>query len=168
MMQELFDTESVAISGNDAGSTDDRSATVARRRSRCDRSRSQAAPCGGREQLAPHLIEIGQREHGLRPRQVFGQAATTHLGEAPQLFNHAKGVLTARAGTRTRPVDHPPALAQRSLGIGTPIDPVAYPPRLKELPIVFLPVRLVTEDLALLANSGREWPIRISGWPSLQ
>src|SRR6201981_2162495 len=149
-MQGLLDIESAIISGNDDVSMDIRLATVARRRSRCDRSRSQAAPCDGREQLAPHLIEISQCEHGLRPRQVFGQAAIAHLGEAPQLFNTRKGVLAAGSSARTRPVDHTPALAQRSLGVGAPIDPVAYPPRLKELAVVFLPVRLVTEDLALL------------------
>jgi hypothetical protein len=98
----------------------------------------------------PELVEIGEREHGLRPCQVLGQAAIAHLGEAPELLDHAKGVLAASAGARARPIDHPPALAQRAAGSRAPIDPIAHPPRLQELPVVFLPVRLVAEDLALL------------------
>jgi hypothetical protein len=43
------------------------------------------------------------------------------LGEAPELLDHAKGVLAARAGTRTRPVDDAPALAQRAAGSRAPV-----------------------------------------------
>jgi len=96
------------------------------------------------------LVAVGQCEHGLRPRQVLGQAAIAHLGEAPQLLDHAEGVLAAGARARTRPIDHAPALAQRPPGSGPPIYPVAYPPALKELAVVFFPVRLIAEHLALL------------------
>src|ERR1700746_909447 len=61
-----------------------------------------------REQRTSKLVEIGQGKHGLRPRQVLGQAAVSHFGEAPQLLDYAKGVFAARPGPRTRPVDHPP------------------------------------------------------------
>jgi hypothetical protein len=47
------------------------------------------------------LVEVGQREHGLRPCQVLGQAAISHFGEAPQLLDHAEGVLTACASARS-------------------------------------------------------------------
>src|SRR5208283_3120462 len=57
---------------------------------------------------------------------------------------------TARPGPRARPVDHPPALAQRPLRGRTPVDPVAHPPLLEKLSIVFLPVRLIAEQLPLL------------------
>src|SRR5690242_9849710 len=113
--------------------------------------RSQVAPHARRKQLAAHLVEIGQREHGLRPCQILGQAAIAHLGEAPQLLDHAKGVLAARAGARTRPIDHPPALTQGAAGSRASIDAIAYAPRLEELAIVLFPIRLVAEHLALLA-----------------
>jgi hypothetical protein len=105
-------------------------------------------PCW--EQLSADLIEISQRKHGLRPCQVLGQAAVSHFGEAPQLLDYAKGVFAARPGPRTRPVDHPPARAQRPFRGRTPIDPVAHPPGLEKLSIVFLPVRLIAEDFPLL------------------
>src|SRR5215469_2630166 len=97
------------------------------------------------------LVEVGQREHGLCPRQVLGQAAIAHLGEAPQLLDHPEGVLAAGAGARACPIDHAPALAQRPPSSGAPIDPVAYPPALEELSVIFFPVRLVAEHLAFLS-----------------
>src|SRR5208283_4455912 len=59
-------------------------------------------------------------------------------------------MLATGAGPRASPVDQPPARAQRSLGGGTPIDPVAHPPSLEKLSIVFPPVRLIAEQLPLL------------------
>src|ERR1700693_3026991 len=111
---------------------------------------SQRTPGRCWEQLSADLIEISQRKHGLRPCQVLGQAAVSHFGEAPQLLDYAKGVFAARPGPRTRPVDHPPARAQRPFRGRTPIDPVAHPPGLEKLSIVFLPVRLIAEDFPLL------------------
>src|SRR5712671_2587717 len=111
---------------------------------------SQRTPGPYWEQLSADLIEISQRKHGLRPCQVLGQAAVSHFGEAPQLLDYAKGVFAARPGPRTRPVDHPPARAQRPFRGRTPIDPVAHPPGLEKLSIVFLPVRLIAEDFPLL------------------
>jgi hypothetical protein len=37
-----------------------------------------------RKQLSAHLVEVGQRKHGPRSRQVLGQTAISHFGEAPQ------------------------------------------------------------------------------------
>ena len=111
---------------------------------------SQRTPGPYWEQLSADLIEISQRKHGLRPCQVLGQAAVSHFGEAPQLLDYAKGVFAARPGPRTRPVDHPPARAQRPFRGRTPIDPVAHPPGLEKLSIAFLPVRLIAEDFPLL------------------
>src|SRR6266403_735339 len=82
---------------------------------------SQRTPGPCWEQLSADLIEISQRKHGLRPCQVLGQAAVSHFGEAPQLLDYAKGVFAARPGPRTRPVDHPPARAQRPFRGRTPI-----------------------------------------------
>jgi hypothetical protein len=65
---------------------------------------SQGAPRSGREQLMPDLVKVGQCEHGLRPRQILGQAAISHLGEAPQLLDHAEGVFAAGASARARPI----------------------------------------------------------------
>src|SRR5258708_24892132 len=52
---------------------------------------------------------------------------------------------------RVRPLDHAPALAQRPPGGGPPVDPITYSARLKELAVVFFPVGLIAEDLALLS-----------------
>jgi hypothetical protein len=53
-----------------------RYSTVLIRRSSCSSeiirvTRTHTAPAG---QLAPDLVEVGQGEHSLRPRQVLGQA----------------------------------------------------------------------------------------------
>src|ERR1700728_2129371 len=104
-----------------------------------------------RKQLSANLVEIGQCEHGLRSGQVLGQAAISDLGEAPELLNDAKGVLATGSGPRARAVDHSPTLAQRLLCSRPPIDPVAQPPRLEKLSVVFLPVRLVAEDFPLVS-----------------
>src|ERR1700751_727642 len=61
-------------------------------------SRSRRTPRLWREQLSPQLIKVGQREHGLRPRQILGQATVSHLGEAPQLLEHPKRMLATGAG----------------------------------------------------------------------
>jgi len=98
----------------------------------------------------PHPVEISQGEHGLRPRQVLGQAAILHLGEAPQLLDHTECMLAAGARARTRPIDHAPAFAQRTPGGGSPVDSVAYAPRLEELSVGFFPVGLIAEHLSLL------------------
>ena len=99
----------------------------------------------------PELVKVGQGEHGLRPRQVLGQAAIAHLGEAPQLLDHAEGVLAASTRARARPIDHAPAFAQAPPGGGPPVDPITYSARLKEIAVVFFPVGLIAEDLALLS-----------------
>ena len=72
---------------------------------------SQHTPGPCREQLSADLVEIGERKHGLRPRQILGQSAISHLNEAPQLLDYTEGVFAARPGPRARPVDHPPTLA---------------------------------------------------------
>ena len=121
-----------------------------RRHSRSSRFGSQHGTRSCREQLSADLVEVGQRKHGLRSGQVLGQTAVSHFSEAPQLLEHPKGVFAARPGPRARPVDQPPALAQRPLGGRTPVDPIAHPPALEKLSIVFLPVRLIPEQLPLL------------------
>src|ERR1017187_105187 len=116
-------------------------------------SRSQRTSRADWEQLFADLVEVGQRKHGLRSRQVLGQTAVSHFGETPQLLDYAKGVFAARPGPRARPVDHPPALAQGPLGGRTPVDPVAPPPSLEKLSIVFLPVRLIADRKSTRLNS---------------
>src|ERR1700720_3933144 len=111
---------------------------------------SQRTPSPGWKQLSAHLVEVGQRKHSVRARQVLGQASIPYLGEAPQLLDHSESMLATGARSRAGPIDHSPALAQRPLGGRTPIDPIAHSPGLKELSIVFLPVRLVAEQLPLL------------------
>src|ERR1700739_1390236 len=120
---------------------------------RCARLGSPPAAQFGRAQLTPKLVEIGQGKHRLRSRQVLGETAISHFGEPPQLLDYPKSVFAARAGPRTRPVDHSPAFAQR-LATGSPIDPVAHSPTLEKRSIVFLPVRLIAEDFPLLSLTG--------------
>ena len=59
------------------------------------RSESQAGPRPCRQQLAPELVQIGQRKHGVCAGQVLGQTAVSDLGKAPQLFGHSKRVFAA-------------------------------------------------------------------------
>jgi len=47
---------------------------------------------------------------------------------------------------RARPIDHAPALAQRSPGGGPPVDPITYSARFKELAVVFFPIGLIAKD----------------------
>ena len=59
----------------------------------------------------PDLVEVGQGEHGLRPRQVLGQAAVSHLGEAPNCLTTRKACSPqARVHERARLI-----MRQRSL-----------------------------------------------------
>src|SRR5580698_8421348 len=114
---------------------------------RFPRSGSPRAPRSCGEQVSADLVEVGQRKHGLRSGQVLGQTAVSHFSEAPQLLDHPKGVFAARPGPRARPVDHPPALAQRPLRGRASVDPVAHSPSPEKLSIVFFPVRLIAEQL---------------------
>src|ERR1035437_7646519 len=57
------------------------------------------------EQLVADLIEISQSEHGVRAGQVLEQAPIPHFDEAPQMLDHAEGMLAAGAGPRTGAVD---------------------------------------------------------------
>src|SRR5271170_1871922 len=150
MMLGLFDIRSVMVSQNDDLLIDGGSPTGGWRSSRCTQSMSQPAPRLCRKKLSAHLVEIGQCEHGLGAGQILGQTAVSDLGEAPQLLDHPKGMLAAGPSSRARPIEQPPTRAQRPLGGGTPIDPIAYAPQLKELAVVLFPIGLITEDLALL------------------
>src|SRR5215472_17182076 len=72
-------------------------------------SGSSDTPCSWREQLAPELVEIGERKHGVCAGQVLGQTAVSDLGKAPQLLDHPKRVFATRPGPRPCPIDKPPA-----------------------------------------------------------
>ena len=56
----------------------------------CCRVSSQRTPGPCWEQLSAHLVEVGQRKHSVRARQVLGQASIPYLGEAPQLLDHSE------------------------------------------------------------------------------
>jgi hypothetical protein len=77
-------------------------------------SGSSDTPRPRREQLAPELVEIGERKHGVCVGQVLGQTAVSDLGKAPQLLDHPKRVFATRPGPRACPIDKPPAFAQRT------------------------------------------------------
>ena len=100
------------------------------------------------QQPATHEIQIRQREHRLRFREVLGEAAVAHLREAPQALHHVEGVLATRP--RARSVDQAPALAQRMLRPnGAPVHAVANAARLEGVAIRSLPIRPVPVHHAL-------------------
>src|ERR1700757_5236292 len=130
-MRRLLDMKVTTVRWSDNGARGRWSVASGRGGLRFARLGSPPAPQFGRAQLTPKLVEIGQGKHRLRSRQVLGQTAISHFGEPPQLLDYPKGVFAAHAGPRTRPVDHPPALAQRP-ATGSPIDPVAHSPTLEQ------------------------------------
>src|SRR5215831_12492976 len=131
-MQQRFDIEGDPIRRKSRGATCSWVCASRGEAVRFFRRESQASPrpCG--QQLAPELVEIGERKHGLRAGQVLGQPAVSDLGKAPQLLDHPKRVFTAGAGPRACLIDQAPALGQRPLR-GASIDPVAYAVRGKRL-----------------------------------
>src|SRR6202008_4751481 len=131
-MRRLLGMKVTTIRWSDSGARGRWSVASGRGGLRFARSGSQPAPQFGRAKLTPKLVEIGQGKHSLRSRQVLGQTSISHFGEPPQLLDYPKGVFAASPGPRARPVDHPPALAQRPLGGRAPVDPVAHSPGLEK------------------------------------
>src|ERR1700757_5357875 len=121
-----------------------------KRPSQLSESTSPRAPGPWQEQFAAELIEVGQRKHGLRSRQVLGQAAIAHFGEAPQLLDHSKGVLAAGTCPRARSIDQAPAFTQRAT-IGATINPVVHAFGRERLAVGFLPVGLISKHRPLPA-----------------
>src|SRR5262249_30598094 len=112
---------------------------------------SQDAPRRWRQQLAADQVEVCQRKETEGARQVLGDPAVAHLGEAPQALDHVERVLAARPGARPRPIDRPPAYGQRLVRAGGPsIHPIAHARGLEGLPIRGLPIRLVSIEDTLL------------------
>jgi hypothetical protein len=148
-MQRRFDIEADPVRRKGRGATGDRKRASGEEALWFSRSGSQDAPRPCREQLAPELVQIGQRKHGLRPGQILGQTAVSDLGKAPQLLDHPKRVFAAGPGPRAGLIDQAPALAQGPL-IGTAIGPVAHAVRRKRPAVGFFPVRLIAKNLSLL------------------
>jgi hypothetical protein len=102
-MQRVLNIEVDTIRQKSGSTTGDWSCASGDEAVRWSRSGSQDAPRRCLQEIAPELVEIGQLEHGLRPRQVLGQTAVSDLREASQLLDHPKGMFTAgpgRAATR--------------------------------------------------------------------
>src|SRR5262249_60725988 len=66
---------------------------------------SRDAPRLWRQQLAADQVEVCQRKQTEGARQVLGDPAVAHLGEAPQALDHVERVLAACPGARPRPID---------------------------------------------------------------
>jgi hypothetical protein len=79
-----------AIRQKSGGTTGDWSCASGDEAVRWSRSESQDAPRRCLQEIAPELVEIGHREHGLRQGQVLGQTAVSDLLEAPQPLDHRK------------------------------------------------------------------------------
>jgi hypothetical protein len=106
-MLRQFDIEEHSIRRKSRGATGDGGEAAVW----SSRFGSQAGPRSWRKQRAPELIKIGQRKHGLRPGQVFGQPPVPDLGKTPQLLDHPKRVFAAaRVRERARLISR-----QRSL-----------------------------------------------------
>src|SRR5215831_5960955 len=149
MILRQFDIKDDSIRCKSCGATRDHKHASGEEAFCFSRSGSQEAPRPWREQLAPELVEIGERKHGLRAGQILSQPAVSDLGKAPQLLDHPKRVFTAGSGPRACLIDQTPALGQWPVS-GASIDPVAHALRGERLPVGFLPVRLVAKNLPLL------------------
>src|SRR5262245_56506993 len=123
-MQQRFNIEADSIKGKSRGATCGCLCASGEKGLWFARSGSKDTPRLRREQLAPELVQLGQRKHGLRPGQVLGQTAVSALGKAPQLLDHPKRVFATGRGPRARPIDQAPALAQRPVRTRPPIDSI--------------------------------------------
>src|SRR6188508_1789921 len=114
-------------------------------------SRSLGAPVLSWQQQPPHQVQVRQGEQRQRPHRVLVQAPIAHFGEAPQVFNNLKWVLPTCAMTRTRAVDGLFVLGQHPPGLGAAVYPIRNARVAALPPVIFRPVRLVTENLSLLS-----------------
>src|SRR5262245_26857263 len=69
---------------------------------------SQDVPRLRRQQLAADQVEVRQCEEAQGARQILGDPAVAHLGEAPQPLHHVERVLAASPGPRPGPIDGSP------------------------------------------------------------
>src|SRR5690606_23470780 len=114
-------------------------------------SRSPGAPSLWTEQPSPQHVQVRQRKGGEQPRGVLGQSAVAHLGKTPQALDHMKGMLTACPGAGTDAVDELLMITQRLRAGATTIDPIADAAGFGALTMKLAPVRLIPEQLLLLA-----------------
>src|SRR5665213_893643 len=103
-----------------------------------------------RDQSSSEHVEIGQREGREQACGVLGQSPVAHLGKAPQALDHMKGVLAARPGAGTNPVDELVMLGERLVLAAATVDPVTDATDLCTLAVKLAPVRLIPEQLLLL------------------
>ena len=116
-MQRQFNEEVIIVSERNRSLAGNFSRSGERGCSRLGFFESQDTLRTRREQVTTKLVEISQGKHRLRPGQVLGQPAVPHLGEAPQLFEHAEGVLAAGAvRERARLIRRPRSLNGVRLG----------------------------------------------------
>src|SRR5690349_2096765 len=99
--------------------------------------RSQGELRPARQQSSPNQVQIRQREDSEGPRRILGQAAVTNFGEAPEPFDHMKGVFTACPTARSRSVDRALIRRQRMVIPGPAIDPIADASMLAVLAVIF-------------------------------
>src|SRR5438477_2063134 len=110
----------------------------------------QGATTPLRQQSSSDHVQIGQRKQGEDARGILLQATVTHLGEAPQLFDHAESELTPGAPPRAAAIDGLVMLAQRPMGLGPTVDPIVDARTAAVQAMILAPVSLIAVELVLL------------------
>ena len=104
-------------------------------------------------QLTSDHVQVRQGKGGKQPSGVLRQPSVPHLAEAPEALHHVEGVLAARSGCRTQPVEFALMLSERPTRVGSAIDPVAHSVLLGGDAVQLAPVGLTPIQLPLRAGA---------------
>ena len=96
-------------------------------------------------------VEVCQCEHREGARRVLGQTSVSHLHETPEVLDDINRMFAASPMPRSAAVDGTLVFGERAMKMPTPVDSVGHSHRPELLSMRLAPVRLIGEDLALLA-----------------
>src|ERR1700676_2829484 len=96
------------------------------------------------EQATSDHVQIGQGKGCKKSGSVLRQPAIAHLGKAPQVLDHMKGVLTASAGRRAQPIQLSLVGTEYCASTGAAVHPVPYPVLSGSQTVQLAPVGLVS------------------------
>src|SRR5712691_5970184 len=96
-------------------------------------------------------IKIRHGERCKGAGRVLHQPAISNLRKAPEPLHDSEGVFTTSSRPRTASIDFALMIGQRMMEVPPPVHPIPHPGGSKSLPICLFPVRLIAEDLTLLA-----------------
>src|SRR5690348_12646229 len=103
------------------------------------------------EQRTSRQVQVRQGKRREGAHRVFHQPTVADLCKPPKRLHHVEGMLTTRACCRAAAVGFPLAFGQRTARPRTSIDAIAHTRVAAMLSMLLRPVRLIAEDLALLA-----------------